>query len=135
MAEQGRPQRLTDLELEIMHVIWEAHPEPVTVREVAERLKSRTGRDHAYTTVQTMMGILRRKGGLTSRPGPGRAHTYSADITRDAATGSMTRDFVERLFGGQAETLLSRLLDHESVDRGTLEELKRRIETQLGEDE
>ncbi len=135
MVKRKRPRRLTDLELEIMHVIWDVHPAPVTVREVVDRLQVRTGKKHAYTTVQTMMGILRRKGGLTSRPGPGRAHTFSAGLSRDAATTSMTSDFVERLFSGRAETLLTHLLDHESVDRVTLEDLKRRIETQLGEDE
>ena len=135
MNQRRRPRRLTDLELEIMHVVWDAGPEPVTVREVAERLSARTGKDHAYTTVQTMMGILRRKGALSSRPGPGRAHTFSAGLSRDAATSSMTSDFVQRLFGGRAETLLSHLLDHESVDRETLEDLKRRIDSQLGEEE
>lgn len=118
-----------------MHVVWEAGPEPVTVREVVERLAARTGKEHAYTTVQTMMGILRKKGALSSQPGPGRAHTYAAGLSRDAATSSMTSDFVQRLFGGRAETLLSHLLDHESVDRGTLEDLKRRIDDQLAEED
>ncbi len=118
-----------------MHVVWDAHPARVTVREVARRLEARAGKKHAYTTVQTMMGILRRKGGLSSQPGPGRAHTFSAGLSRDAATTSMTSDFVERLFGGRADTLLTHLLEHESVDRETLEQLKRRIEGQLGEDE
>jgi len=47
----------------------------------------------------------------------------------------MTLDLVERLFGGRADTLLSHLLEHESVDRETLADLKRRIDEQLGEDD
>jgi len=134
VTRRKQPKRLTDLELKIMHAVWDAEPEPVTVRDVVDRLNDTTGRVHAYTTVQTVMGILLKKGGLRSRPGPGRAHTYTAGVSRDAATTSMTSDFVDRLFGGEAEPLLSHLLEHESLDRETLEELKRRIETQLEEE-
>lgn len=131
MTRRGA-KRLTDLELEVMQAVWEAG-EPVTVRAVVERLEGR-GRALAYTTVQTMMNILRRKGALRSRPGPGRALVYRAGVSREEATASMTEDFVTRLFGGRAEPLLARLIEHESIDRGTLAELKRVIEEQLGAD-
>lgn len=128
-------KRLTDLELEVMGAVWEAGERPVTVREVVERLEARGARPLAYTTVQTMMNILRRKGALKSRPGPGRALLYSAGLSREAATASMTEEFVERLFGGRAEPLLARLIEHESVDRETLADLKRAIEEQLSGEE
>jgi predicted transcriptional regulator len=127
-ARSGK--RLTDLELEVMQAIWEA-AQPVTVREVAERLEAR-GKRLAYTTVQTVMNILRGKGVLKSKPGPGRALVYRAGISRAETTASMTSDFVARLFGGRAEPLLAHLLEHESIDRESLAELKRAIEEQLG---
>ena len=130
---QPEPKRLTDLELEIMQVVWDAQPEPLTVREVVDRLAA-GGHSLAYTTVQTMMTILKRKGVLEARPGPGRAHHYETRVTRAEARTSMTKDFVERLFLGEAQPLLAHLLEHESVRREELEDLKRRIETQL-EDE
>ena len=129
MGRRGA-KRLTDLELEVMQAVWEAG-EPVTVRDVAERLQGR-GRELAYTTVQTMMNILRRKGALRSRSGPGRALLYRAGVSREEATASMTDEFVARLFGGRAEPLLARLIEHESIDRQTLAELKHAIEEQLG---
>jgi predicted transcriptional regulator len=132
MGRRGA-KRLTDLELEVMQAVWEAG-EPVTVRDVVERMAER-GRELAYTTVQTMMNILRRKGALRSRPGPGRALVYRAGVSREAATASMTEDFVARLFGGRAEPLLARLIEHESLDRQTLAGLKRAIEDQLGTEE
>ena len=127
-------KRLTDLELEIMQVIWEAQPDPLTVRDVVERL-AEGGRTLAYTTVQTMMTILRKKGVLVSRPGPGRAHEYRTRVTRSEARTSMTADFVERLFLGRAQPLLAHLLEHESVSRDDLEAIKRQIETQLEDEE
>jgi BlaI family penicillinase repressor len=134
-ADRPEPsRRLTDLELEIMQIVWEAEGEPQTVRAVAERLEAR-GRRLAYTSVQTMLNILKKKGVLSSRPGPGRAHEYQSRLTREQATQSMTQDFVQRLFGGDAQPLLARLLDHESVSRDELEGLKNLIEKELGDEE
>lgn len=133
MRRGRKLRRLTDLELEIMQVVWGAHPTPLTVREVVERLRG--SRRSAYTTIQTVMGILARKGALACEPGPGRAHHYRARWSRGETTTSMTADFVARLFGGSVRPLLAELLEHESLSRPELEELKRRIETQLAEDE
>lgn len=127
--------RLTDLELEVMHAVWDSGAESVTVRDVGEGLEARGGKQLAYTTVQTVMNILCRKGALTSRPGPGRAHLYSPAVSRNQATASMTDEFVTRMFRGRAEPLLTQLIEHESVDRETLAELKRAIEDQLEDDE
>jgi predicted transcriptional regulator len=132
MKRGRKARRLTDLELEIMQVVWQADPEPLTVREVVERMRG--SRRSAYTTIQTVMGILARKGALRSRPGPGRAHEYRARWSRSETTSSMTRDFVDRLFGGSARPLLSALIEHQELSRDELEELRRRIESQL-EDE
>jgi predicted transcriptional regulator len=134
MQEPEPKKRLTDLELEIMQVIWDAQPERLMVRAVVDRLAA-GGRPLAYTTVQTMLTILRKKGVVDAHPGPGRAHEYEALVTRSDARSSMTADFVERLFLGHAEPLMAQLLDHGSMGRSELEELKRRIETQLEDEE
>ena len=55
MARQ-KSEHLTPLELEIMHVLWETGP--ANVQSVQQKLK----RELAYTTVQTMLNILHRKG-------------------------------------------------------------------------
>ena len=55
--QKTREQALTPLELEIMNVLWETGP--ANVQTVQARMK---GRDLAYTTVQTMLNVLHRKG-------------------------------------------------------------------------
>jgi BlaI family penicillinase repressor len=127
-------KRLTDLELVVMRAVWDLGPRPVTVRDVVERLNAEDDRNPAYTTVQTIMNILVGKGALASRRGTGRALLYEADLSHEEATASMTEEFLGRLFGGRAEPLLARLLEHESIDRDALAELKRAIEEQLGEE-
>lgn len=134
MAKRKPTRRLTDLELEVMQVVWDADA-PVTVREVVDRMNRAQRKPLAYTTVQTMMNILKEKGVLSSRSGPGRALVYSTGVSREQATDSMTSEFVDRLFGGSAQPLFAHLLGHESVDRDTLEDLKRRIEEALDGEE
>ena len=51
-----RSEHLTPLELEIMHVLWTERE--ANVQTVQQKLK----RELAYTTVQTMLNILARKG-------------------------------------------------------------------------
>lgn len=125
---------LTELELEIMQLVWDAQPESLTVRAVVDRLTA-GGRPLAYTTVQTMMTILRKKGVLRSKPGAGRAHEFDACITRAEASSSMTADFVQRLFRGQAQPLMAQLLEHDSMSRDELEALRRRIDSALGDED
>ena len=134
MKERATPKRLTDLELQIMQVVWQANEEALTVRAVVERLED-AGRPLAYTTVQTMMGILAKKGALEVGPGPGRAHVYRPRWSRDEATTSMTEDFVTRLFGGEARPLVAHLVEKERLGRDELQELKALIERELGEEE
>ncbi|AEW95109.1 MULTISPECIES: BlaI/MecI/CopY family transcriptional regulator [Streptomycetaceae] len=68
-----------DLEAAIMNAVW-ASDEPVRVRDVLERLDRDPG--PAYTTVQTVMDILFRKGWLT-RVKKGRVNLYAAAASRD----------------------------------------------------
>ncbi|MAG56683.1 MAG: CopY family transcriptional regulator [Planctomycetes bacterium] len=126
---------LTNLELAVMNVVWGAGPEPMTVRDVAERLNAGSERPLAYTTVQTMMRILKEKGVLRSRPGPGRAHAFTTRLSRDDMTSTMVGDLVDRLFDGRAQPLLARLIDHDSVTRDELQRLKHLIQTQLDDEE
>ena len=51
-----RSENLTPLELEIMHVLWAEGPANVQI------VQQHLPRQLAYTTVQTMLNILHRKG-------------------------------------------------------------------------
>lgn len=68
-----------DLEAAIMDAVW-ASEGPVRVREVLERLERDP--EPAYTTVQTVMDILHRKGWLT-RAKAGRVNLYTAAASRE----------------------------------------------------
>jgi predicted transcriptional regulator len=111
---------LTKLELQLMQVIWRRGAS--TVGEVQEGLEQQL----AYTTVQTMLNILERKGKLRRRL-RGRAYEYSATVTEAGASGHAVRDLVDRMFGGSSEELVMSLIQSKQIDAETIAVLGRRL--------
>src|SRR5207244_13001010 len=93
MPRRKRPDQLTPVELEIMQVLWELGAAPV--QAVQERL----GGGVAYTTVQTMLNVLVRKGKV-KRTLVDRAYRYRPGITRGEARGAAVRAVVAGRYGG-----------------------------------
>ena len=122
MKQQPQPSHLTKLELRVMQVLWRLGPSAVSA--VQDALKPPL----AYTTVQTMLNILERKGQV-QRAREGRAFIYSAAVSKDTATGSALRDLIDRVFGGSPEELVMSLLKSRDLDAATLAELSRRLES------
>jgi predicted transcriptional regulator len=121
MPRRHAEGRLTPLELEIMNVLWDHGP--AGVQAVQERL----GRGDAYTTVQTMLNVLVRKG-KAKRTLVDRAYRYRAAVTRERAQGQGLRDVVERMFGGSAEALVMSLVETKQLTPETLRRLQEMIE-------
>lgn len=118
-------ETLTKLELQIMQVIWKLGPGNVTA--VQEGLEQ----ELAYTTVQTMLNILHRKGKL-KRKLRGRAYEYSATVTEANASGHALRDLVDRMFGGSSEELVMSLIKTRQIDAKKILELSTRLEEEGG---
>ncbi len=114
--------KLTNAELEIMHVVWEL--DDATVREVHERLNQR--RTLAYTTVMTMMNILEEKGHLT-RHKQGRAYRYEPVRPKSQVISGMVDDFVGKVFEGSARPLVLGLVKDRKLSEKDLEEIARLI--------
>jgi BlaI family penicillinase repressor len=97
-------QPLTALELEIMEVLWKTGP--AAIRTVRALLK-----DHqlAYTTVQTMLNVLHRKGKVT-RQLQGRGYLYQPVLTRQQAAAKAVVQVLDRFFEGSAGELVLNLV-------------------------
>ena len=106
---ENEKDTLTKLELQIMQVIWRQGA--CTVSAVQAGLEQQL----AYTTVQTMLNILQRKGKLR-RTLRGRAFEYSATVTEARALGHAVRDLVDRMFGGSSEELVMSLIKSHQID-------------------
>ena len=81
-----------------------------------------TGDELAYTTVQTMLNVLQRKGHV-ARSLVGRAYEYRPLRSRDVALGSAVRDLLNRMFDGSVEGLVMNMLRTKQIDSAKLAEL------------
>jgi predicted transcriptional regulator len=109
-----------------MQVVWRRGPSNVT--EVQEDLDEPL----AYTTVQTMLNILERKGKVRRRL-RGRAYECSAAVSESKAVSHAVRDLVDRMFGGSSEELVMSLIKSRQLDRKTIARLTKRLEEGDGE--
>ena len=124
MGEREK-EPLTKLELQIMQVIWRLGPS--NVNAVQAGLEQQL----AYTTVQTMLNILQKKGKLKRRL-RGRAYVYSATVTEEKALGHAVHDLVDRMFGGSSEELVMSLIKSKQLDAKKIAELSKRLEKEGG---
>lgn len=117
-----KSRTLTDAELRIMEVLWDK--KSATVAEVAEALAGKDG--SAYTTILTLMGILRAKGYLSCRKS-GRAHIYTPRVDREAAARKAVRLLLTKFFSGSPGELVLSFLRDEELSLEELDELRRQI--------
>lgn len=103
--EKGR-SRLTEVELEMMGVLWNLGEGTVT--EVQSRLPA--NRKLAYTSVSTMLRILEQKGLVKSRK-EGRGHLYQPVLDRETYGKASVEDLVQKVFGGAPSAMVRTLLD------------------------
>lgn len=123
-SEKKKPERLlTEVELELMNVIWELGP--CTVKDVLNALPK--GRDLAYTSVATIMKILEQKGALKSEKQE-RAHTYSPVLTRSDYEAMTLRHLTTNVFRGDPSSIVMRLLDDSDLSSQDMEAIRAIVE-------
>src|SRR5215475_4952779 len=118
---RSKNEGLTPLELEIMSVLWESGA--ANVQTVQQGLK----RELAYTTVQTMLNILHRKGKV-KRALKDRAYYYKPTVSRSQFVRHAVDDVINRLFGGSAESLVMSLVETKHLTTEKLARLNRLLE-------
>ncbi len=121
MARKKSPT-LTDAEHRIMEVLWEKGF--ATVADVAEALAGKDGT--AYTTILTLMRILREKGYLDCRK-EGRAHVYQPRINRETAARKAVRQLLAKFFAGSPSELVLAFLKDEDLSPDEIDELRKKI--------
>ena len=113
---------LTKLELQIMQAVWK-----LGGASNVSAVQAALDQQLAYTTVQTMLNILHRKGKL-KRKLCGRAYEYSATVSEAKASGHALRDLIDRMFGGSSEELVMSLIKTRQIDARRIAELSKQLE-------
>ena len=114
---------LTPLERRLMRVLWDDG-----AGHVQKVLQGLTG-EHplAYTTVQTTLNVLHRKGKV-KRKLVGRAYEYSAIVSQDAADSHAIKDVLQKVFRGSVDDLLLSLVRSKQLDAKKLAELQAKLQ-------
>lgn len=116
------PPRLTKLEIRIMEVFWNSGA--LSVREIQESfpLKGRP----AYTTIQTTVYRLEKKGALRLVKKIGNAKIFEAAISRNSAHRRIVDDLLG-LFGGRTQPLMSQLIESGRLTLDDVEEARKAL--------
>lgn len=121
---------LTPAEWELMEVIWKRGDAP-SIREVQET--AYPNGEKAYTTVQTIMNILVKKGYL-SRKKIGLVNFYTPLKSRKQVVDKEMDQVVDRVFQGSVPALANHLLDSRNLDLDEIEKIRKLLkekETEL----
>ncbi len=118
-----RVKVLTPLERRIMQVLWSEGA--ANVQKVLQGLKGDP--QLAYTTVQTTLNVLQRKGRVKRRL-IGRAFEYSAIVSQEAADSHAIKDLLHKVFKGSVDDLLLALVRSKQLDARRLAELQAKLE-------
>ncbi|MCC7442349.1 MAG: BlaI/MecI/CopY family transcriptional regulator [Bdellovibrionales bacterium] len=120
-------KRLTDVELELMSILWKTGG--ATVHEVQAALPP--GRNLAYTSVSTILRILEQKKILQTRK-EGRGHRYVPRVSKADHEAATIEHVVEKVFDGERASLIRRLIDSQGISESELLELKKILTDRLG---
>ena len=121
----------TELELQILKVLWDS--QPMTVREVRDALEQ-SDRDLAHTTVITMLSTMVDKGQIKKLdPLQGKAFRFSPRIGRDNVSKGMLGDLVERVFDGSVEAVMLSLFDVKELNEEELASLRKLLNKKMRE--
>jgi BlaI family penicillinase repressor len=112
--------KLTRVEWEIMEAIWELGGAP-SVRNVLEHAYPQ--REKAYTTVQTIMNTLEKKG-LLRHEKIGLVHFYEPTRSRSEVVKAEIASLVSRFFRGSIPAVANSLLSLESLTLDEIDEIR-----------
>lgn len=121
----------TELELQILKVLWEQSP--LTARQIRDALAD-AGRPLAYTSVITTVQRMVDKDQLKQlEPTSGKAFRFEPRASGEQVTRGMLGEFVDRVFDGSAEAVVLSLFDATDLDEDAIKRLRRVFNQKLRE--
>lgn len=112
-------ERISDAEHAVMEVLWKRAP--MTATEVADRVVEE--KDWSLQTVKTLLSRLAAKA-VVGTERDGRRFLYSPLVERDAYLTGVSRNFVDRLFGGKVMPLVAHLAEADELSAEDIREIE-----------
>ncbi len=119
MARKPSPN-LTDVELQILGVLWERGPS--TVRQVHEALEDQ--RETGLSTTLKMMQVMTAKG-LLLKDDDQRPQVFRPAVSQEQAQTQFVDHLIQRVFGGAADKLILRAANSRHVSRKDLAQIRK----------
>ena len=113
---------ISEAEWEVMSVVWDRAPEPVSAGDIVEPLVPRHG--WSPRTVKTMLNRLVKKGALGFKA-EGKRYLYHAKVSREQCVREESRSFIDRVFGGEAGPMLNYFVQSVKLSPAEIEELRK----------
>ena len=113
----------TEVELQILRIIWELGPSPV--RDIHARLEAEKGTN--YSTTVKMLSVMLQKGLVTRTEGQ-RPHIYKAAVSRHVAGKRMVKDLIDKVYEGSATSLVLQALSSRKPSPDEIDEVRRLLD-------
>lgn len=112
-------ERISDAEHAVMEVLWKRAP--LTATEVADQVVRE--KDWSLQTVKTLLSRLAAKA-VVGTERDGRRFLYSPLVERDDYLTGVSRNFVDRLFGGKVMPLVAHLAEADELSADDIREIE-----------
>lgn len=122
MARQASNQP-TDVELQILRILWDQGP--CIARQIHDALQD--SKRTAYSTTVKMLSVMLGKG-LVRRDDDASPQIYRAAVSRDSAGKRIVKDLVEKVYDGAALHLVLHALKGATASKEELAEVRRLLD-------
>ncbi|MEX2175648.1 MAG: BlaI/MecI/CopY family transcriptional regulator [Pirellulaceae bacterium] len=122
------PSHPTDVELQILGVLWKRRSG--TVREIHDALAAT--RDTGYSTTLKMLQVMLEKG-LVARDDSVRPQVYRPAKSQQQTQLQLLDNLTRKAFGGSAKRLVMHMLSSRRISAAELAEIQRLIRKAEGE--
>src|SRR3954471_20275589 len=119
--------RPTDVELQILGILWELGPSPV--REIHQRLEAEKGTN--YSTTVKMLAVMLEKG-LVKRDEQAQPHVYRAVLTRKHAGQKLLGELIDKVYEGSTMSLVLQALSSTQATKQELDSVRRLLDEMEG---
>jgi BlaI family transcriptional regulator, penicillinase repressor len=119
--------RPTDVELQILGILWELGPSPV--RDIHQRLEAEKGTNYS-TTVKMLVVMLDK--GLVKRDERAQPHVYRPTLSRKNAGQKMLGELIDKVYEGSTISLVLQALSSTQATKGELDSVRRLLDEMEG---
>jgi len=118
----------TEVELQILNVLWELGPSPV--RDIHNLLVSQ--KETLYSTTVKMLAVMLEKS-LVKRDDSVRPQIFRAAVTRQSAQKKMLKGLISKAYEGSAKSLVMQALSTQKASADDLAEIRALLDKLEGE--